>query len=64
MQIFHEWTINSKRALYINLVGLWLILFTTIFMGLIIYAKYQFCDPIGISDEVKSEESVNEIKKL
>lgn len=47
----------KKRALYINLIGLWTILSITMCIGLVIFAKYKDCDPIR-SNQVKSAEQV------
>lgn len=37
---------NAKKAIWWNLVGLWCILSLTLSIGLLIFAKYQSCDPI------------------
>lgn len=36
---------HAKLALYLNLVGLWVILVCAVFSGLIMYAHFQGCDP-------------------
>lgn len=34
-----------SRALYFNLLGLWIILFCAVFSGLIMYCYFKDCDP-------------------
>ncbi|XP_040184290.1 sodium-coupled monocarboxylate transporter 2 isoform X3 [Rana temporaria] len=36
---------HAKLALYLNLIGLWVILVCAVFSGLIMYAHFQGCDP-------------------
>ncbi|KAM8940071.1 sodium-coupled monocarboxylate transporter 2 [Pelodytes ibericus] len=36
---------HAKLALYLNLVGLWIILVCAVFSGLVMYAHYRDCDP-------------------
>uniref|UniRef100_H3B3W7 Solute carrier family 5 member 12 n=1 Tax=Latimeria chalumnae TaxID=7897 RepID=H3B3W7_LATCH len=36
---------HAKIALYLNLVGLWVILVCAVFSGLVMYAYYKNCDP-------------------
>ncbi|KAM4720801.1 sodium-coupled monocarboxylate transporter 2 [Rhinophrynus dorsalis] len=36
---------HAKLALYLNLVGLWVILVCAVFSGLVMYAHYESCDP-------------------
>ncbi|XP_053305142.1 sodium-coupled monocarboxylate transporter 2 isoform X2 [Spea bombifrons] len=36
---------HAKLALYLNLVGLWIILVCAVFSGLVMYAHFQGCDP-------------------
>ncbi|XP_043915101.1 sodium-coupled monocarboxylate transporter 2 [Protopterus annectens] len=36
---------HAKLALYLNLLGLWIILVCAVFSGLIMYAHYKNCDP-------------------
>ncbi|XP_063294360.1 sodium-coupled monocarboxylate transporter 2-like isoform X2 [Pelobates fuscus] len=36
---------HAKLALYLNLLGLWIILVCAVFSGLVMYAHYQDCDP-------------------
>ncbi|KAM3919273.1 sodium-coupled monocarboxylate transporter 2 [Leptodactylus fuscus] len=36
---------HAKLALYLNLVGLWIILTCSVFSGLVMYAHFQGCDP-------------------
>ncbi|KAM4018369.1 sodium-coupled monocarboxylate transporter 2 isoform 2-T2 [Anomaloglossus baeobatrachus] len=36
---------HAKLALYLNLVGLWVILVCAVFSGLVMFAHYQGCDP-------------------
>ncbi|KAM5138678.1 sodium-coupled monocarboxylate transporter 2 [Mantella aurantiaca] len=36
---------HAKLALYLNLVGLWVILVCAVFSGLVMYAHYEGCDP-------------------
>ncbi|KAM5247806.1 sodium-coupled monocarboxylate transporter 2 [Ctenodactylus gundi] len=36
---------HAKIALYLNLVGLWVILLCAVFSGLIMYSHFQDCDP-------------------
>uniref|UniRef100_A0A7M4FVG3 Solute carrier family 5 member 12 n=1 Tax=Crocodylus porosus TaxID=8502 RepID=A0A7M4FVG3_CROPO len=36
---------QAKLALYLNLVGLWIILVCAVFSGLVMYAHYKNCDP-------------------
>ncbi|XP_053544880.1 sodium-coupled monocarboxylate transporter 2 isoform X2 [Bombina bombina] len=36
---------HAKLALYLNLVGLWIILVCAVFSGLVMYAHYRGCDP-------------------
>ncbi|XP_063800401.1 sodium-coupled monocarboxylate transporter 2 [Pseudophryne corroboree] len=36
---------HAKLALYLNLVGLWVILTCAVFSGLVMYAHYEGCDP-------------------
>ncbi|MBZ3886209.1 Sodium-coupled monocarboxylate transporter 1 [Sciurus carolinensis] len=37
--------LNPWKSLYINLVGLWVILFCSVFCGLALYSRYHDCDP-------------------
>ncbi|KAM4617869.1 sodium-coupled monocarboxylate transporter 2 isoform 2-T2 [Discoglossus pictus] len=36
---------HAKLALYLNLLGLWIILVCAVFSGLVMYAHYEGCDP-------------------
>ncbi|XP_071075132.1 sodium-coupled monocarboxylate transporter 1 isoform X2 [Dasypus novemcinctus] len=36
---------HAKMSLYINLVGLWVILICSVFCGLALYSRYHDCDP-------------------
>ncbi|MEE6499045.1 hypothetical protein FKM82_003296 [Ascaphus truei] len=36
---------HAKLALYLNLIGLWIILVCAVFSGLVMYAHYRGCDP-------------------
>ncbi|KAG8438219.1 hypothetical protein GDO86_008781 [Hymenochirus boettgeri] len=36
---------HAKLALYLNLIGLWIILICAVFSGLVMYAHFQSCDP-------------------
>uniref|UniRef100_A0A669QQL7 Solute carrier family 5 member 12 n=1 Tax=Phasianus colchicus TaxID=9054 RepID=A0A669QQL7_PHACC len=36
---------HAKMALYLNLLGLWIILVCAVFSGLVMYAHYKNCDP-------------------
>ncbi|MBN3303701.1 SC5A8 protein, partial [Amia calva] len=36
---------HAKMSLYLNLVGLWVILFCSVFSGLCLYSIYKDCDP-------------------
>ncbi|XP_069479604.1 sodium-coupled monocarboxylate transporter 2 [Ambystoma mexicanum] len=36
---------HAKLALYLNLIGLWVILICAVFSGLVMYAHYRDCDP-------------------
>ncbi|XP_071970471.1 sodium-coupled monocarboxylate transporter 2-like isoform X2 [Engystomops pustulosus] len=36
---------HAKMALYLNLVGLWIILTCAVFSGLVMYAHFEGCDP-------------------
>ncbi|KAM9301938.1 sodium-coupled monocarboxylate transporter 2-like [Gastrophryne carolinensis] len=36
---------QAKLALYLNLIGLWVILVCAVFSGLVMYARYEGCDP-------------------
>uniref|UniRef100_A0A8C5MJV7 Sodium-coupled monocarboxylate transporter 1 n=1 Tax=Leptobrachium leishanense TaxID=445787 RepID=A0A8C5MJV7_9ANUR len=36
---------HAKLALYLNLLGLWIILVCAVFSGLVMYAHYKDCDP-------------------
>ncbi|XP_056382672.1 sodium-coupled monocarboxylate transporter 2 [Hyla sarda] len=36
---------HAKLALYLNLIGLWIILVCAVFSGLVMYAHYEGCDP-------------------
>ncbi|XP_030056556.1 sodium-coupled monocarboxylate transporter 2 [Microcaecilia unicolor] len=37
--------LHAKLALYLNLIGLWVILLCAVFSGLIMYSHYRNCDP-------------------
>ncbi|XP_029438982.1 sodium-coupled monocarboxylate transporter 2 [Rhinatrema bivittatum] len=37
--------VHAKLALYLNLIGLWVILLCAVFSGLIMYTHYSGCDP-------------------
>ncbi|KAJ1181999.1 hypothetical protein NDU88_007197 [Pleurodeles waltl] len=37
--------LHAKLALYLNLLGLWIILVCAVFSGLLMYAHYKSCDP-------------------
>jgi len=47
-----------SRAIWLNLAGLWCILSLTLAIGMLIFAKYQTCDPI-LNKEIKMGEQVN-----
>lgn len=34
-----------SRALYLNLLGLWIVLVCAVFCGLVMYSHYKSCDP-------------------
>ncbi|XP_040528025.1 sodium-coupled monocarboxylate transporter 2 isoform X1 [Gallus gallus] len=36
---------HAKMALYLNLLGLWIVLVCAVFSGLVMYAHYKNCDP-------------------
>ncbi|NXJ01459.1 SC5AC protein, partial [Psophia crepitans] len=36
---------HAKLALYLNLVGLWIVLVCAVFCGLVMYSHYKSCDP-------------------
>lgn len=37
--------LHAKLSLYVNLVGLWVILTCSVFCGLALYSRYRHCDP-------------------
>jgi hypothetical protein len=45
-----------KRALYYNLIGLWVILALSLGIGLVIFAKYHTCDPLTTKDVLNGEQ--------
>ena len=45
------------RALWYNLIGFWIILSLTLTLGLVIFAKYQSCDPV-LSGKIQNPEQV------
>ena len=48
---------TAKRSLFYNLIGLWFILVLGLAIGLVIFAKYHFCDPV-LSGKIKNSEQV------
>lgn len=45
VQLINKWSFFCLRALYLNLLGLWIILFCAVISGLMMYAFYSHCDP-------------------
>ncbi|XP_043846077.1 sodium-coupled monocarboxylate transporter 1-like [Dromiciops gliroides] len=48
---------HARLALYLNLVGLWIILFSAVFSGLSLYSMYRHCDPL-MSNKVRATDQL------
>ncbi|XP_068117124.1 sodium-coupled monocarboxylate transporter 2 [Hyperolius riggenbachi] len=60
---------HAKLALYLNLLGLWVILVCAVFSGLIMYVHYETCDPwtagfISASDQMMPYFVMNLFSKM
>lgn len=60
MQVQRYLSVQTKQmavnALWINLVGLFVLMITCAFGGMVVYAKYYNCDPIGSGIVTKGDQ--------